>query len=537
MDLKVVFVARSAGQSQLWLRSLDSPSARPLAGTERGSRPFWSPDSRSIGFFADTRLKRIDIDGGSVQTLASGIPVALGGAWNGDGTIIFGEQSRRADFPRLRRGWRADGRRPESSRRNNGVIPSRSSSPTAGTSSSSSTGSPEARGVYVGQLDGLDAKRLFDADGPAVYAATGHLLFVREGKLLAQGFDPDRLELRGDAVPIADHVTAGTSVVRIGRRAYRLSNALQPTAASGSSCGSIGRAGKPTRWSMPIRRRSVRHCRTTAGASPCTGSRTATWTSGRTKRAVARGTGSRLTPATTSIPSGRQTAPASCPAQSGRPTSWISIAGNSAPRRQRGTPARDARSRSFQWTGRADGRFCSTTTLIAEAGPGPVGAAAGRRAARPSRWSRRNSTKVWGSFLQTASGSRTSQTRRVALEIYLRPFPGPGDDVRVSIDGGAQVRWNPNGKELFYIAADDRLMAVPIRFLARRHHGRTRDAAAVVRHELGQPGGPVNRQQYVVAPDGQSFVMNSAVGEGNASPITVILNWNPQPGGTARSAR
>ena len=77
--LKLVFVARAAGQTQVWLRSLDSTLARPLAGTERASSPFWSPDSRSIGFFAGTKLKRMDIDGGSVQTLASDIAVPARG--------------------------------------------------------------------------------------------------------------------------------------------------------------------------------------------------------------------------------------------------------------------------------------------------------------------------------------------------------------------------------------------------------------------------------------------------------------------------
>ena len=74
------------------------------------------------------------------------------------------------------------------------------------------TGSPEARGVYVGRLDGNDTKRLFDAETPAAYAATGQLVFVREGKLLAQGFDLDQMELRGDAFPLAENVTAATSV-------------------------------------------------------------------------------------------------------------------------------------------------------------------------------------------------------------------------------------------------------------------------------------------------------------------------------------
>ena len=86
---KVVFVARSEGVSRLWLRSLDSPSVRPLAGTERGYSPFWSPDNRSIGFFADSNLKRVDINGGARKTLARA-EVPLGGTWNRDGTILFG---------------------------------------------------------------------------------------------------------------------------------------------------------------------------------------------------------------------------------------------------------------------------------------------------------------------------------------------------------------------------------------------------------------------------------------------------------------
>ena len=88
--LTIVFAARSAGQSQLWLRKLDSSLAQPLAGTERASRPFWSPDSRSIGFFSDDarQLKRMDIAEGSVRTLAS-TPAPGGGAWSRDDTLIF----------------------------------------------------------------------------------------------------------------------------------------------------------------------------------------------------------------------------------------------------------------------------------------------------------------------------------------------------------------------------------------------------------------------------------------------------------------
>src|SRR5262249_41067996 len=89
---KIVFAAESAGRTQLWVRSLDSVSARPLNGTDLATLPFWSPDSRSIGFFADSRLKRIDIDGGVVQTVANA-GFAMGGSWNHDGTILFPPQA------------------------------------------------------------------------------------------------------------------------------------------------------------------------------------------------------------------------------------------------------------------------------------------------------------------------------------------------------------------------------------------------------------------------------------------------------------
>ena len=111
------------------------------------------------------------------------------------------------------------------------------------------------------------------------------------------------------------------------------------------------------------------------------------------------------------------------------------------------------------------------------------------------------------------------------FEIYLRPFPGPGDDVRVSIDGGSQARWNPNGQELFYIGADDRLMAVPIKFSKTIEPGVPRGLFGTT---VGRPATPAYRPQYLVSADGQSFVMNSAVAEGTASPITVILNWKPK---------
>ena len=111
------------------------------------------------------------------------------------------------------------------------------------------------------------------------------------------------------------------------------------------------------------------------------------------------------------------------------------------------------------------------------------------------------------------------------FEIYVRPFPGPGADVRVSSNGGAQPRWNPRGQELFYVAADDRLMAVPM--VERSGMPEPGPPTSLFVTTVGSTAPNTNRQQYSVSPDGRGFLMNSLVDSPGASPVTVLLNWMP----------
>jgi Tol biopolymer transport system component len=184
----IVFVATSEGQSRLWLRLLESGSARAVKGTERAEAPFWSPDSASVAFFDGETLRRLDLNGESVSTLAV-VSGGLSGSWSRDGVILFAQ----IGSPISR-------------------VPATGGQPTAlsglvrqGGNFSPQflpdgrhflyyvRGGPEARGVYVGHLEKtLDARRLLDSDGGAVYAPSGHLLFVRQETLFAQKFDPIR---------------------------------------------------------------------------------------------------------------------------------------------------------------------------------------------------------------------------------------------------------------------------------------------------------------------------------------------------------
>jgi Tol biopolymer transport system component len=115
-------------------------------------------------------------------------------------------------------------------------------------------------------------------------------------------------------------------------------------------------------------------------------------------------------------------------------------------------------------------------------------------------------------------------------EVYVRPLAeGTGDEIRISSDGGDQVRWRPDGKELFYIARDNQLVAVPIRLSADSRNVEAGTPVRLFGTRVGGWAGGLPGAQYVVSPDGQRFLMNTLSGEAVTSPITVILNWKPRP--------
>jgi hypothetical protein len=219
-DGKRIVFAATAGEvrSRLWVRPLDAQSAQPLAGTEGGRMAFWSPDSQSIAFVADSSLKLMDVATGAVLPRMSA-PEALPGAWNSDGTILFspytGPIFRMSDrvgnpvvvefpmggartYPRFLPGGRY-------------FLYAAGSLP---------------RGIYAGQRDGSDHRRLVDGTS-AEYSRSGYLFYTRDGALLAQRFDPARLELSESPVQIAERVVAmsvatnGTVVFRSGAAAGR----------------------------------------------------------------------------------------------------------------------------------------------------------------------------------------------------------------------------------------------------------------------------------------------------------------------------
>jgi len=512
---KIVFVATREGRSRLWLRSLDSSSMQPLPGTDFAAFPFWSADSRSVGFFAESKLKRIDLEGASVRILAD--TTAGGGTWS-NGMILFGTNNSGRGIFRISA---------------NGGEPTAATLADAGNNHSVPRFLPDGRhflylasgSIYVADLDTPSTRRLLEADGGAAYLASGQLLFVRQRTLFAQPFDTVRLDLTGDPIPLAQGVDPAFSASVAGSIVYR--------AASGEGQRQLiwfDRVGKEIRkvggWdpglsaqltSLSPDGRLVGVVRTVSGVRSL-------WLLDSDSGAPSRFT----------FEPGGPTAPVWSP--DGKRIAFGTTkkkvrdiyvklatgAGGEELLLETGQPKQPQ-----DWS--PDGRFLLFDSN--EQGRGydlwalPMN---GDRTPFPVIHTRYD--EAGGQFSPDGRwlGYHSNESGR--YEIYVQPFPGPGGKWQISTDGGTQVRWSRNGKELFYVAPDGKLMAVPITISSDSQTvlaGRsvplfeTRIGGAV-----GQSG--ITNHLYTVARDGQRFLMNTFTEEAS-SPIMVILNWRFKP--------
>ena len=312
---QIVFVASGDGASRLWLRSLATTTAQPLAGTEGATFPFWSPDGRSVGFFAGGALKRLDLGGGAPQTLAPAIS-GRGGTWNADGVIVFAPS---ATSPLMRvsatggaavavttlgpqqSGHRAPHFLPDGRRFLFYV-----------------RGAPDTAGIYLGALDGSAPTRLTPADSAGVYLPAGWLLWVRAGTLVAQRLDVAQAALTGEPVTLADGVAvdgscrSAVSVAATGLVAYRTGAGSQRQLTwvdrSGTARGTVGDPDGTSRRSPRVPRRPSR------GRGPHGAGQHGPLAAGRRPHEPR----SRSMRRSTDFPSGRPTARGSCSARTGR---------------------------------------------------------------------------------------------------------------------------------------------------------------------------------------------------------------------------
>jgi Tol biopolymer transport system component len=518
---RLAYVASSDGRQMLWLRSLATGEAQALTGTDGASFPFWSPDSRSIGYFAAGRLHRIDADGGSPKEITPAA-VGSGGTWSSQGVILY------TGVPDAPISQVSDSGGPVT------LVPG--STPGKGGNRFPQflpdgrhylyfVAEPDVRGVYLGTLDGPERRRLLHADAAAVFAPPARILFVRAGTLFTQRFDPAILMLDGEPVSVA----TGVAVDNVGAAAV-----------SGSSVGTIvyrvgssnrqrqlvwfDRSGAPLGEPFPVDSMGPLNHDFSPDELQLVMNRTLggnadIWTLDLERR----GAFTRLTTASTPDISPVWSPDGSRIVYSGRQKDGFDLAE---------IPATG--------TGRESVVFSGPVAEV------PLDwSRDGRHVLFRSQFDPKTSVDIWALPMQgertpfpvaqtvadEGVGSFSPDGRWVAFEsnesgryeIYVQSFPTAAARPIVSTGGGLQPRWAPDGKEIYYIAPDGRLMSVQLRFSP---DGRTVAPAPPVplflaRVSTTSVGG--SRHEYLVARDGKRFLMNTLVAQVGA-PITLILN-------------
>jgi serine/threonine protein kinase len=515
----VVFQATAEGKSQLWLRPLGSETAEPLPGTENGSLPFWSPDGQSIGFFEGRQLKRSDITGGLVRTLVSS-PNDRGGTWNDEGVIVFAPSSTGP----LYRVPAGGGSAVEVTR----VDPPRQTGhrfprflPDGRHFLFFALGTPESQGVYLGSLDSMDARRLFQADGAAVFAPPDQVLFPREGALWAQRLDPDTLEPVGDSLPVAKSVAVdpnlfanvALSASAAGPVAYRASGVqgqLTWFDRSGRQIGTVG--GRDMDQPADIRLapdgRSVAFRRMVAGNIDV-------WLMD-----IARGILRRFT----SDPA-REYETAWSP--DGSRIAFSSDRNGVLDLYEKAVDRAGAESlllespehkNIYDWS--LDGRYILYTSQSAKTGEDLwVLPLEGDR--KPLAVAQTTFQEVNARFSPDGRWIAYATNESGRTEIHVQPFPGPGAKLQISTTGGNLPEWRRDGREIFYFGPGNRLMAVPVMLSP---NGTTLEAGPPVVLFAMRPG-----SEFAASPDGQRFLINTVPEDAATPPITVVLNWKPRP--------
>jgi Tol biopolymer transport system component len=525
---QIVFSASADGTLRLWLRSLGATSAQPLPGTEGGRYPFWAPDSRSLGFFTDTALKRADLGGGAPQTVAPASSGA-GGTWMADGFIVFAPSPSSAlmrvpagggtAVPVTTFGAQQIGHRwPDALPGGKQFI-------------FYAGGPPDTAGIYLGSLDGSAPARLTPADSAGVYHPDGWLLWVRDGALIAQRLDAARGTVAGEPLTIADSVAVDTaersavSVAASGAIAYRTGSANRRQLAwfdrTGTQFGPLGDAD-PT-WGRP--RVSPDGLRVVVGRT----------VQGNQDLWLLEGTrANRFTfdAATDDIaiwsPDGRRIVFDST--RSGGGDLYVKLASGAEVERPFVTSPEVKTPSSWSSDGRfvlfhsTDPQTSSDIWVADTGGTGDQDPAAAVFLKTPAR-------EIWGSFSPDGKWVAYMSNESGRPEIYVRPFVPPGVQPtgvqwQVSTAGGIHPVWRPDGKELYYVDPVGAMVATPIAV----------DGAKI---DPGTPmvlfptrilGGGVDAgqgRQYDVARDGR-FLINTVL-EDVDTPITLLQHWRAHP--------
>ena len=520
---RLIFAARDdKGKNQLYIRALSSVTATALAGTEEASYPFWSPDSRQVGFFQGGKLKKIDANGGPSQTLCDA-GIGRGGAWSKSGVIVFaagpaqGLQRVSAEGGTPEPATKLDVGRGENSHRWPFFLPDGKHFLFWARNSHGI----QDHVVYVGTVGSLDVRTLLKSELAATYAS-GYLLFLRSRTLMAQPFDVGRLETSGTPEPIAEYVAINSTS---NRPVFSASDNGTLVYQTGSEQGGwrlawFSRNGNPTgflgdldRYFDPAISPDGKRVATELLTGQGTGDVWIFDLQRNTKMRLTFGPASQRYPVWT--PDGKTIYFGSN--RLGSMHVYAKAADGTGP--EQTVVEEDA----FDWPEDVspDQKYL---VYFRVGNPGTA------MWALPLFGNDRKPFAIVSSAFNTLAASvapdgkwmayETNETGR--FEIYVTAFPGGGPKWQVSTNGGSTAKWRRDGKELFFLDPSDNLMAVdvnptsvPIQF--GTPHALFR--APGVQNTLGP---------YCVTADGKKFLINSGDVKEENQPLTLVQNWPVQ---------
>jgi serine/threonine protein kinase len=524
----LVFIAQSDGSDQfrLWLRSLDAVEALPIPGSEGVSSlgspaPFWSPDSQSIAFFSQARLKRISVSGGTAFTICDGD--GSSGSWNRNGVIIF-DIGTGPGTPLQR--VAAAGGKPEPA---TALNPARHEIghrypfflPDGDHFLFLAITDPiDESAIMVGSLSSQDVRFVVNARSRMAYDRSGYVLYAREASLMALPFDATKLRVTDDPFQIADHVRynegSGAAPIAVsdnGVLAYRTvggdvdDSVLTWLDRSGKTLGTVG---APAIYSHPELSPDARRIAV---------ERTDPQTQNQDIWIIdaLRGTLNRLTsdPGTDRFPV------------------W-----SSAGDRIFFTGIRNQNFGIYAKASNgleAEQLVLSSQAEVFDVAPedqaliyGPLGVVQ-ELSILPLSGDRKPSIYLPPSNFLKNLAQISPNGRWVAYasnesgrdEVYIQSYPVPATQWRVSANGATAPRWRGDGRELFYVSIDQKLTSVAIQ---ARVTG-MEISSPVELFEVRNPQRGLGNRQYDVTADGQRFLVNLRTAESAAPPITVITNW------------
>jgi Tol biopolymer transport system component len=518
--LAIVAYSVQANDYALWTYEVGGRRTSSLDGTQGATYPFWSPDGRSIGFFADGKLKKVDVAGGQVQVVCEA-PHGRGGTWNRDGVIVFTPEASGGISRVSAAGGnpveitKPDASRSEQSHRWPMFLPDEKHFLYLAVNFS---GELEKNAIFLGSLDSQEKRLIVNTSANAAYAEPGYLLYMRSKTLVAQPFDQRHYVLGGEPRSLSDEVLHSPQVYRA---VFGVSNGevLVTQAGKGAPLSQLtwfDRSGRPAGavgvvGSYNNVRLSPDGRRVATDQTDPDGRQADIWI-----HELVRGTMTRLTfdlsgpQAPVWSPDGKQILFSSTRALGFQ--IYLKNADGSGSEQE---VAELGTITGNPWDWSRDGKyvlFRKVNELWYLSWP--------ERVAKPllqAKWTV-GSAQIspdarWMAYASNETGN---------MEIYVSPFLSGNGKWQVSSAGGQEPRWRQDGKELYYVSQDGKMMAVPVKLSTSFEAG---SPVALFQTHRRQPISSQDVFSYDVSADGQKFLIITKMDEANTAPLSIILNW------------